>query len=409
MSNPNDAKKRTHRFGRWLLDHDDKIFGVVLSLIAIDNWRMMYLRLGEYWIYLKNGIYATPLLSLLSIAFSTLYVSIVAVILLTAPKPVARYETLLPNFLAVLAGFGVYSFGLLTPAETRPFGIYVPLALLVSGSGIVLFALFYLRRAFSVTPQARTVVRSGPYAFVRHPMYIGNILSITGLGLMIGTPQALLLALAACLLQVCRARYEDRLLARTFVDYGAHMSNVNGFIPRIGFYRGGRISLLCLAIVVPFLAHQVTAQTAAGKRIDPGIGAKCQAWHQKALSGQWFTLKEGEEFEATNQQQEVLQSIQGCKEFFQLQRRCEGLWYAPAVADAESQKPAVIKSKQTELLRAIEQVVGCKSIIGFENVCETVREEAKRSRLSPKLQSVLQECAEGSIANRTSNMLRPAL
>src|SRR5712671_3858032 len=98
------TKQRARSFGLWLLDHDNKIFGVVLALIAIDNWRMMYSRLGEYSIYLMNGIYATPLLSLLSIAFSAVYVSTASVILLTASKPVARYETLLPNLLAVLAG-----------------------------------------------------------------------------------------------------------------------------------------------------------------------------------------------------------------------------------------------------------------------------------------------------------------
>ena len=300
MSNASAIPKQYARsFGLWLLDHDNKIFGVILALIALDDWRMMYARFDEYSVYLIYGIYATPVLSLLSIAFSTLYVSGISIILLTAGKPLARYETLAPNVLAVLAGFGVYAFGLLAPAETRPFGVLVPLLLIASGAAIVLLSLFYLKRAFSVTPQARTVVRSGPYALVRHPMYVGNILSITGWGLVIGTPQALLLSLFACVLQVCRAHYEDRLLAKTFVDYGAHMSNVNGFFPRLDFLTSVRISLLFVPLVFIFVDQQASAQTRAGNSADAALGTKCRAWHQKALAGQWFTKAEGEAFAAT--------------------------------------------------------------------------------------------------------------
>jgi protein-S-isoprenylcysteine O-methyltransferase Ste14 len=399
------AKQYARSFGLWLLDHDNKIFGVALALIALDDWRMMYARFDEYWVYLMYGIYATPVLSLLSIAFSTFYVSTISIILLTARKPVARYETLAPNVLAVLAGFGVYAFGLLEPAETRPFGVLVPLVLLVSGAAIVLLALFYLRRAFSVTPQARTVVRSGPYAVVRHPMYVGNILSIAGWGLVIGTPQALLLSLFACALQVWRARYEDRLLAKTFADYGAHMSNVNGFVPRFGFLKSIRVSLLFVPIVFSFLDHQASAQTRAGNSAE--LGAKCRAWHQKALAGQWFTKAEGQAFVATESMQDTLSSIPGCKEFFALQDKCQGVW-VESVSENPGSRAA--KRKAAALLDAIESVPGCKPIIGFQDVCDAVRAGAKSGpRLSPKLQSVLQECADGSIANRTSSMLRPAL
>src|SRR3974390_2536568 len=62
------AKQYARGFGLWLLDHDNKIFGVILALIALDNWRMMYARFDEYSVYLMYGIYATPVLSLLSIA-----------------------------------------------------------------------------------------------------------------------------------------------------------------------------------------------------------------------------------------------------------------------------------------------------------------------------------------------------
>jgi protein-S-isoprenylcysteine O-methyltransferase Ste14 len=269
-------------------------------------------------------------------------VSTCSAILLAARKPVARYETLLPNLSAVLAGFGIYAFGLLTPAETRPFGLILPLSLLAMGAAIVLLALIYLKRAFSVTPQARTVVRNGPYALVRHPMYIGNILSITAWGLIIGTPAALALSLGACALQICRAYYEDRLLTTTFPEYREYMSNVNAFIPRLDFYRRARLVLLFFAVTsAAFFYRNASAQ------IDPTPGAKCQAWHQKALLGQWFTKQEGSDFSATDELEERLGSVPGCAAFFRLQRRCENAYFTSVTAHA----PKSIAERTSHMLR----------------------------------------------------------
>jgi hypothetical protein len=225
------------------------------------------------------------------------------------------------------------------------------------------------------------------------------------LALMIGTVQALMLALLACLLQVCRARYEDRLLARTFDDYGVYMLTVNSFIPRVSIRTRRRISLLCFVAGVVFLGNHATTSTRAASRIDPEIGMKCRAWHQKALSGQWFTKKEGNEFAETEEAQERLRSVPGCNDFFVLQRKCEDLYWGPDTTD----NAAEAKRRSVALLNAIDSVPGCKSIIGFERVCDVIRGGAKGGpRLSPGLQSVLRECADESIARRTSDMIRPA-
>jgi len=313
---------------------------------------------------------------------------------------------MLPNLSAVIGGFGVYAFGLLTPAETRPFGLVLPLTFLAMGVLIVLWALVYLRRAFSVTPQARLVVRKGPYALVRHPMYIGNIFSITAWGLLIGTPEALALSVGACALQICRAAYEDRLLAATFPEYREYMSHVNAFIPRFDFHRPARLLVLVFAIFAAFFNDNASAQ------IDPNLGEKCQAWLQKALSERWFTTQEGAEFAATDDIQEILGSVPGCSDFVQLQKKCEKAYNDWFVAENERAEftEAERKRAHDQLIRTIEAVTGCKFIIGFKKVCDVIRDEARRLTLSsPRLQSILQECHDESIATRTSDMIRPAI
>jgi hypothetical protein len=176
---------------------------------------------------------------------------------------------------------------------------------------------------------------------------------------------------------------------------------------------------------LPLLPPTFFFQGDSSAQTDPTLGAKCQAWYQKALSGQWFTKKEGADFAATEPIQETLGSVPGCGAFFQLQRRCEDAYNAPDVAEMQGASAAVRRRAKSELVRTIETVSGCKSIIGFRGnpmsvgngwgVCEIVREEAKRlydggiGELSPRLQSILRECADESIRGRTSSMLRPAV
>jgi protein-S-isoprenylcysteine O-methyltransferase Ste14 len=41
--------------------------------------------------------------------------------------------------------------------------------------------IFHLGRSFSVVPQARGLVRGGPYSFVRHPLYLAEEIALLGI------------------------------------------------------------------------------------------------------------------------------------------------------------------------------------------------------------------------------------
>lgn len=56
------------------------------------------------------------------------------------------------------------------------------------------------------------VVTAGPYALCRHPQYLGQIASIAGLALIIGSVEALSLGLAASLMLGYGSRVEDRAI-----------------------------------------------------------------------------------------------------------------------------------------------------------------------------------------------------
>ncbi len=218
---------------RSLLRLDNKILGLILVPVAVTGWVHLFEVASQYWPFIAAGYYAQPLLGLLASAFSTVFVSGTSILLLTADRPLARDEALLPNLLAVAGAFSVYVFGFLSPADSSPINQYVPPVLLALGAALVLLSLLYLRRSFAVTPQARAVKQAGPYAIVRHPMYAGNILTVFGLGLLLGTPLSLLLSFVIAGLQIGRAYFEERLLASSIPEYALYRAKVGAFLPRL--------------------------------------------------------------------------------------------------------------------------------------------------------------------------------
>ena len=396
--------------GRLLLDHESKIFAVVLGLLAVDEWRTLVMRTGEYWVYLVNGVYGSPLLSLLVTALSASYMTIIVFILLAAGRPLARYETPMPNLSAAVGGFAVYLFGVLKPAATPLVSIYIPLVLLAAGAAIVLWALWYLRRAFSVVPQARTVVANGPYRYVRHPMYVGNMLTIVGLGLIVGTLSALFLSLICLALQVARARYEDRLLASTFNEYGAYMSRVNAFFPRLCSRRVIRMAVIVSATVI--------AGSAAAYGPKPPR-SPARRWRRNAKRGTARRSRANGSPKRRRKSMPAPTAIRKVSNQFQPAKNSSP-WRTPArrpqstssrrsLSDKSHPSADYIKANE-RLVKIVDQVPGCKSIAGFDYVCPALRMQSRRGKtLSPKLKSVLGECADASIGKTTSGLIRGAL
>jgi protein-S-isoprenylcysteine O-methyltransferase Ste14 len=81
-------------------------------------------------------------------------------------------------------------------------------------------------------PYAR-LVRSGPYRYVRHPVYLGAMLEALGFALTFDATFGLTTALALfCPAEVARARFEERYLAARFgAEYAAYAEDVRGFVP----------------------------------------------------------------------------------------------------------------------------------------------------------------------------------
>ena len=105
--------------------------------------------------------------------------------------------------------------------------------LILIGNIYGLMALRHLGRSFSIFPEGRRLVTTGPYRYVRHPLYIAE--SIAALGAMINflSPASVVIVVTQLLLQFARMHYEEKVLRQTFPEYAAYARRTAKIIPGI--------------------------------------------------------------------------------------------------------------------------------------------------------------------------------
>jgi protein-S-isoprenylcysteine O-methyltransferase Ste14 len=106
-------------------------------------------------------------------------------------------------------------------------------ALLVLGMAWSVWSIRTLDLSLSVVPQARELVRHGPYAYVRHPLYLGEIVASLGVALTFGGPVPLVGWAVLVALQAYRAAHEERLLEATLPAYGEYRRSTALLVPGV--------------------------------------------------------------------------------------------------------------------------------------------------------------------------------
>jgi protein-S-isoprenylcysteine O-methyltransferase Ste14 len=104
--------------------------------------------------------------------------------------------------------------------------------LATAGLAYSVWGLAYLRRSFSIIPEARRLVTGGPYSLSRHPVYLGEVTTAIGVNLATGgwLTAAAIAYFVAC--ELLRIRWEERILAAIFPDdYPAYARRVPRYLP----------------------------------------------------------------------------------------------------------------------------------------------------------------------------------
>ncbi|HEY2451821.1 MAG TPA: isoprenylcysteine carboxylmethyltransferase family protein [Scandinavium sp.] len=173
------------------------------------------------------GIHLAMRLS--TVAF--LLLAAAAVILRTRPSGKATGAE--PRISALAGSFMLYII-VLFPRHELPLSLeMVSTAVTLIGTVGSVIALAQLGRSFSIMAETRQLVTSGPYRFVRHPLYLTEEIATIGVFMQFASAWTALLVVLQLGFQLRRMQNEEAVLTVSFPEYGEYRQTTARLIPGI--------------------------------------------------------------------------------------------------------------------------------------------------------------------------------
>jgi protein-S-isoprenylcysteine O-methyltransferase Ste14 len=152
-------------------------------------------------------------------------------LLIVRRPPLRKHAGPIPRAIAFLGCYLGIAFLVLPVQPPHSYLMDISAFLIFTGMGFAFFSLFWLGRSFSIMPESRKLVTSGPYSLVRHPLYLGEQVALVGVALQCTSP----LALALFVLQICcqlyRMSYEEKILTESFPEYETYCADTARILP----------------------------------------------------------------------------------------------------------------------------------------------------------------------------------
>ncbi len=166
------------------------------------------------------------------------FLLIQSALILLRPRPLSKADGLQPRISALLGTWLMMGMVLLPVRDDLSLGLYLLSAAFgISGDLLAIYVVLHLGRSFSFMPEARRIVAHGPYAIIRHPLYLAEEIAVVSAVITHLSFGAVALFLTQICFQVQRARNEERVLARAFPNYAAYRERTPGLVPGLGWIR----------------------------------------------------------------------------------------------------------------------------------------------------------------------------
>jgi protein-S-isoprenylcysteine O-methyltransferase Ste14 len=156
------------------------------------------------------------------------------VFLFASRSPVIGPRATRTQGLVALLGTFILNTVVLVPVDpsTTTTNLLASGAALLLGTGFAIWSVAILGHCFGLFPEVRGLVQRGPYRWVRHPVYLGEI--VASVGILLTRPHVLTLALLLVFigLQYWRTVFEEHALAAAYpTDYAAYRARVARLVP----------------------------------------------------------------------------------------------------------------------------------------------------------------------------------
>lgn len=168
----------------------------------------------------------------LAIFAVSLYSLTIACLYVVRYQPTNKFAGWWPCAAALLGGFMGMGLILFKPSAHLPVAVQLTGSLMVlTGNGLTAFILTRLGRSFSILPESRKLVVSGPYKYIRHPLYLVEAIATTGALINFWCLGAVALVFTQFLFQFVRMHYEEKVLCSQFPEYEEYAKKTARLIP----------------------------------------------------------------------------------------------------------------------------------------------------------------------------------
>lgn len=162
-----------------------------------------------------------------------LFLTLMATLFIVREKPVKKASGLSPRLMALAGTFLMSALTFFPRAELGIVQTVIATVLLLVGTSLSVFVLFRLGRSFSLMAEARRLVTTGPYALVRHPLYLAEEIAVVGVLLQFLSVSTFLVFVVHVAIQIQRMRNEEAVLRLAFPDYDEYEAKTARLIPGI--------------------------------------------------------------------------------------------------------------------------------------------------------------------------------
>jgi protein-S-isoprenylcysteine O-methyltransferase Ste14 len=177
---------------------------------------------------LPDALYAVNIaMQLAVIAF---FVTLARTVVVRA-RPTGKARGLEPRVSALIGTFLIAVVVLFPRRELSFTAGVVSTLLLLTGNAIAVYILSHLGRSFSIMPEARGLVTSGLYRYVRHPLYVAEMIASIGTVLQFLSVWTALILAVQITFQLRRMHNEEEVLMEIFPEYAGYKENTARIIP----------------------------------------------------------------------------------------------------------------------------------------------------------------------------------
>jgi len=166
-----------------------------------------------------------------SVCLGTFYV-LLALLTMTRSPAKAQADGVLPRIAAFVGTYMPWTIAFFGKTDQALPNLASTACVLI-GMIMMLITIRHLGRSFSLVPQARNVVQTGPYRWIKHPLYLAEEIAVLGVVLRNPTPLIAVLLVLHIGVQVCRILYEEDLLRRNCPEYSSYEASRWRVVPYV--------------------------------------------------------------------------------------------------------------------------------------------------------------------------------